>query len=186
MAAASWIPVVSTALGAVIALGGGLLAGARNDRGQRRRDRESDRLKTYVDFALALDTAHAALREVARTPSGDASRRVAASAAVHESGLYGVRERLLMSGSPALVVSGEAAFGRLIDIRNAVRSGVMVSTTELHDVYHPFAQALWRFRIVARVELGQRELSPGDLDREDWSERAGCALCGQISGPPAL
>jgi len=186
MADTSWIPVASTALGAVIALGGGLLTGARNDRSQRRRDRESDRLKTYVDFALALDTAHAALREVARTSSGDADRQAAATAAVHESGLYGARECLLMTGSPALGVGGEAVFGRLIDIRNAVRSGVMVSTVELHDVYHPFAEALWKFRIAARVELGQRKLSPGDLNREDWSEQAGCALCGHVGDPRGL
>jgi hypothetical protein len=186
MANSDWIPVASTALGAVIALGSGLLAGARNDRGQRRRDRESDRLRTYVDFALALDAAHAALREVARTPADDAARRLAASSAVHDSGLYGVRERLLMSASPTLVISGEAAFGRLIDIRNAVRSGVMLSTPEFHDVYHPFAEALWRFRVAVRVELGQNALDPGDLDRESWSERAGCALCGQVSDPRAL
>ena len=57
----NWIPFAGTALGAIIALGGTVLAGVRTDRSQRSRDRESDRLKTYVDFALALDTAHAAL-----------------------------------------------------------------------------------------------------------------------------
>jgi hypothetical protein len=143
--------------------------------------RESDRLKTYVDFALALDTAHAALREVARTSPDDADRHTAASSAVHESGLYGVRERLLMSASPALVTAGEAAFGWLIGIRNAVRSGVILSTPEFHDVYHPFAEALWTFRVTARVELGQNLLNPGDLDRKSWSEREGCALCGQVN-----
>ncbi|MFC6015634.1 hypothetical protein ACFP2T_05440 [Plantactinospora solaniradicis] len=183
MANTNWIPIASTALGAVIALGGALLAGARNDRGQRRRDRESDRLKTYVDFALALDIAHAALREVARIPSDDTERYTAASSAVQQSGLYGVRERLLMSASVALVTDGEAAFVRLIGIRNAVRSGVMLSTPEFHEVYHPFAEALWTFRVSTRVELGQNLLRPGDLDRESWSEREGCALCGKVENP---
>ena len=123
MADNSWIPFAGTALGAVIALGGTVLAGARNDRGQRRRDRETDRIRTYVDFAVALDTAHAALREVARTAADDPGRYVAGSSAVQASGLYGVRERLLMSASRALVTAGETAFGRLIDIRNAVRAG---------------------------------------------------------------
>ncbi|MEU5931125.1 hypothetical protein [Micromonospora sp. NPDC047187] len=177
MADTNWIPFASTALGAVIALGGALLSGARNDRAQRGRDRETDRLNTYIDFTLALDAAHAALRDVARVQPGDADRKTAASYAVHESGLYGVRERLLMSASPALVTAGEAAFGRLIDIRNAVRSGVMLSTREFHDVYHRFAEALWTFRVTARVELGQNLLKPGDLDRETWAEREGCVLC---------
>ncbi|RAO30075.1 hypothetical protein ONO86_05627 [Micromonospora noduli] len=180
MADINWIPFASTALGAVIALAGALLAGVRNDRGQRHRDRESDRLRTYVDFALALDEAHAALREVARTPQDEPVRGVAASAAVHAAGLYGVRERLLMSASPALVTAGESAFDRLIGIRNAVRSGVVLSTRDYHDVYHPFADALWTFRVAARVEVGQNLLNPDDLNRESWSERERCALCGQV------
>lgn len=179
MADNSWIPFAGTALGAVIALGGTVLAGARNDRGQRRRDRETDRIRTYVDFALALDTAHAALREVARTAADDPGRYVAGSSAVQASGLYGVRERLLMSASRALVTAGETAFGRLIDIRNAVRAGAMRSSREMHDVYHPFAEALWSFRVAARVELGQNSLNPGDLDRQSWSEREECPVCGR-------
>src|SRR4051812_9544539 len=106
MADSSWIPLAGAALGAVIALGGTVLAGVRTDRSQRRRDRELDRLRTYVDFALALDAAHAALRKVARTPPEEPGRYEAASSAVHDSGLYGVRERLLMSASPALVTAG--------------------------------------------------------------------------------
>jgi hypothetical protein len=181
MADSSWIPFAGTALGAVIALGGTLLSGVRNDRGQRHRDRESERIKTYVDFALALDAAHAGVREVARTPPEEPGRYHAASSSVQASGLYGVRERLLMSASPALVTAGEAAFGRLIDIRNAIRGGVVLSSREYHDVYHPFAEALWAFRVAVRVELGQDALDPGDLDRESWSERERCALCGQTA-----
>jgi hypothetical protein len=180
MADSSWIPIAGTALGAVIALGGTVLSGVRTDRSQRRRDRESDRLRTYIDFALALDAAHAALREVARIPPEESRRYKAASSAVHTSGLYSVRERLLMSASPALVTAGEMAFGRLIGIRNAVRTGAVLSGREYHDVYHPFAEALWSFRVAARVELGQNRLDPGSLDRESWSERERCAVCGQL------
>ena len=158
-----------------------MLTGTRADRSQRQRDRETDRIRTYVDFALALDTAHAALREVARTPADDPNRYGAGSSAVQASGLYGVRERLLMSASSVMVTAGETAFARLIDIRNAVRAGAMRSSRELHDVYHPFAEALWSFRVAARVELGQNSLNPGDLDRQSWSEREQCPVCG-LSG----
>ncbi|MGA3490390.1 hypothetical protein ACK8GG_20550 [Micromonosporaceae bacterium DT55] len=180
MADTTWIPFASTALGAVIAFGGTVLAGVRNDRSQRRRDRESDRLRTYIDFAVALDEAHAALREVARTPPDEPGRSAAASSAVQASGMYSVRERLLMSASPALVTAGEAAFDRLIGVRNAVRSGVVLSAREYHDAYHPFAEALWMFRVAARVEVGQNRLAPNHLDRESWSERERCARCGQV------
>ncbi|MDG4798303.1 hypothetical protein [Micromonospora sp. WMMD1082] len=179
MAASNWIPIAGTALGAVIALGGTILAGVRNDRGQRRRDRESDRFRTYVDFALALDAAHAGLREVARDRAEDLDRRGAALSAVHASGLYSVRERLLMSASPAVMEAGERAFSRLIDIRDAIRSGAALSSRGYHDAYHPFAEALWTFRVAVRVEIGQSRLDPVDLDRESWSERERCAVCGQ-------
>nr|WP_152332246.1 hypothetical protein [Micromonospora purpureochromogenes] len=182
MADGNWVPLVSTALGAVVALGGTLLAGIRNDRGQRNRDRESDRVRAYVDFALALDTAHANLRAVARSHHA-ADQYAAALSAVHESGLYGVRERLLISATPDLAKAGEAAFARLIGIRNAIRSGVALPTREYHDAYHAFAEALWAFRVAVRTELGQSRLSPEDLNRSSWSEREGCALCGEVGNP---
>jgi hypothetical protein len=176
-----WLPVVATVIGAVTALGATLVADIRRDRSQRTRDRALDRWQTYVDFAMALDAAHAALREVARTASAP-DRRAAAGQAIHESGVYRVRERVLMSASGDLVRAGEAVFLRLIEIRDAVRKGAMVSTPAFHDVYHPFAEALWTFRAAVRTELGEKEITPAALGRPSWSEREDCDLCGR-SGP---
>ncbi|MBM2618751.1 hypothetical protein JIG36_24645 [Actinoplanes sp. LDG1-06] len=176
--ASDWVPIVSAACGAVIALTGSLLTGVRADRSQRSRDRESERLSTYAEFAVALDAAHAALREVARSDPADEDRYTRAVAAVHDSKTYSIRERLLMSGSPELVRSGEEAFLRLVAIRNAVRTGARLSTSEFHDVYHPFAEALWTFRIAVRRELGQESFAPDDLGRVSWSEQETCPRCG--------
>jgi hypothetical protein len=171
-----WLPVAGTGVGAVIALAGTLVASVRTDRSQRRRDRETDRLRSYVDFALALDAAHSTLRDVARTTRGP-DRFAAAVHGVGESGLYGVRERLLMSGSTHLVATAEVAFARLIGIRNVVRAGAALSSPEYHDAYHAFSEALWGFRIAARRELGQSLLTPAEMDRTSWSEREQCPVC---------
>jgi hypothetical protein len=172
-----WVPIVSTASGAVIALAGTLLAGRRADRGQRSRDREAERLSVYAEFAVALDAGHAALREVARTDTTGPERYAAAGTALHESHLYGIRERLLMSATTELVQAGEEAFLRLVAIRDAVRAGAQLSTQEFHDAYHAYAEALWTFRVAVRRELGQDVLAPGDLGRTSWSERDACPYC---------
>ena len=177
MADMSWLPVAGAAVGAVIALAGTLVTSIRADRTQRSRDRESERLKTYIDFAQALETTHGALRVVARSAPDDPDRSSAAGQAVHDSGIYGVRERLLMSGTAELVEAGETAFGRLIGVRDAVRGGAVLSGRAYHDAYHAYAEALWTFRVTARRALGQRPITPGELGRVSWSEREQCPEC---------
>lgn len=177
--ATAWLPIVGTVTGAVIALAGTLAAETRRDRSQRSRDRQLDRWQTYVDFAVALDAAHAAIREVARGGQSGSDRYVAAVQAVHDSGVYRIRERLLMSASAELVKAGETAFLKLIAIRNTVRAGATLATPDYHDTYHPFAEALWTFRIAVRREVGEPVITPSALGRSSWSEREQCPLCGQ-------
>lgn len=172
-----WGTLVSGACGAVIALSGTLLADIRRDGEQRRRDRASERWRCYVDFLLALDAAHSALRDVARGLDDRSELRRAASGAVREAGVYSSRERLLTSGGQRVVKAGELAFARLFAIRDAVRSGATPDELEYHQAYHPFAEALWNLRMAIRVDLGQHTLAPGELDRMSWSEREGCPVC---------
>lgn len=179
MADTSWVPVIGAAVGGAIALAGTVVTTVRTDRTQRRRDRESERLATYVDFALALDQAHGGLREVARSDADGSERAAAAGEAIGKANLYGVRERLLMSGTTELVQAGEAVFHRLIGIRDAVRDGAVPSGPAYHDAYHAFAEAIWTFRIAVRREVSQRPIQPADLGRVSWSEREQCAECGQ-------
>jgi hypothetical protein len=184
MSNSAWIPVVAAAVGAVIALAGTLLGGVRSDRNERRRQLETDRLHAYVELVLALDKAHANLRDVARQGIPDTDRYTAAIQGVDASGLYGTREQLLLSGSPDLVKAAEIAFMRLIEIRNAVRGGAALSDEGYHDAYHAFTEALWGFRMAARGELGQPQLALAELDRVSWSEREQCPVCGQRAPVP--
>ncbi|NLT53490.1 MAG: hypothetical protein GXX79_02745 [Actinomycetales bacterium] len=86
-----WLPLASTGLGAVIALSGSLLATSRTGHDQLDRERKTYRRQTYIEFATALDAAHAALRTMIREPAAPQDRRVRARAAVGDSGLFRVR-----------------------------------------------------------------------------------------------
>ncbi|WP_229075086.1 helix-turn-helix transcriptional regulator [Actinoplanes sp. DH11] len=130
-----------------------------------------------VAFVLALDTAHNALRECARGRH-DGALSEAATFAVHESGLYAQRERMLLSGSPELVAAAEKVFLALVDIRTTIMGGAGLDASEYHAVYHPFAEAMWNFRGAVRAAFGQAPLTPELLMRADWSDRDQCRRYG--------
>ncbi len=80
-------------------------------------------------------------------------------------------------GAPAVVAVGERLFLSLIAIRDAIRTGAGLASAEYHRVYHPFAEALWAFRMAVRVAHGQRPLAPRDLDRSGWRDYERCPAC---------
>ena len=172
-----WAPLVSTAVGAFIALSGTLLADVRRDKQQRNRDRHLDRRQSYLDFTLALDSAHGRLRETARSDDPAADLDTMTAEAVGGAGLYAAREEFLMMASPSVTRAGEAAFARLINMRSVLRSRVGLKSTEYHGAYHDFAEALWEMRMAIREDLGSKPLTPQDLDRKSWSEREDCVFC---------
>jgi hypothetical protein len=171
------LPLIAAVTGAVIALSGTLLADMRRDRRLRDREYEQVRRETYVQFALALTAAHAGLREVGESPLQAVERRTAVNRALQEAGIYGARERLLMTATAPLVAAAEAAFLRLIAIRNAIRGGAQTRSREYHHAYHPFAEALWQFRLAARSDFQQPAFAAQSVDRTSWSERDTCAFC---------
>ena len=179
----SWLSIVATALGATIALAGTLLADGRRLRDQRDRDRRQESWAGAVGFAYALDAAHSALRGVARSAETGDVRYEAAGDAVDQAGLYQARERLLVAAEPGIVIAGEAAFGRLVAIRDAVRAGARLTSIEYHEAYHDFAETLWEFRMLVRTQAGNPALTPDDLSRPDWSERDSCARCRALAHP---
>ncbi|MFB9542678.1 hypothetical protein [Micromonospora sagamiensis] len=172
-----WIPVVGVVCGAVIALATALMVESKHNRALRRQHREAERVRHCLEFALALDAAHSALREVAQGHDDPRDRLRPANRAVHQAGVFAARERLLVSGTVDLVKAGELAYHRLIAVRNAVRSGATLPSREYHLAYHAFAEAVWQLRMAARADLDQAVLAPADLDRRSWSEREGCSAC---------
>jgi hypothetical protein len=175
-----WLPIVATALGATIALMGTLLADRKRQRDQRDRDLRQESRLGAIEFSWALDGAHSALRGVARSDRSDVARFDAASEAVDEAGLFKARERLLVAADEEVVIAGEAAFQRLIAIRNVIREGSRLPSIEYHDAYHRFAEQLWKFRMTVREHAGNHPLAPSALSRSDWSERGSCARCREL------
>jgi hypothetical protein len=171
----SWAPLASALVGAVIALGTTLLADLRRDRSQRARDRLQDRRQQGVAFTVALVEALGALRSVAGSQEDPVARRVAAGEAVAP--VYAVREQLLVTGTAGQVAAGEVAFRALIGVRDAVRAGAARDSADYHDAYHPFAEALWRFRLTVRSDIGEPELTPHELSQPDWTDRDRCDTC---------
>jgi len=173
-----WVSLVSTVVGAVVALSGSLLANRITARDQLTRDRESFRRVVYVDYATALDAAHVALRAVASDVDPDRDQYAQATAAVGQSGLYRTREHLLMFGTSPVAAAAENAFQALIEIRQAVRSGAELKSAEYHAAYHDFADQIWTFRMAVREDLGEPAFSPALMGHVDWSEREECPVCG--------
>ncbi|MEU4569112.1 helix-turn-helix domain-containing protein [Micromonospora sp. NPDC023956] len=137
-------------------------------------------LASGVAFMLALDATHGALRRVADADLSPEDRYDAANRAVHDGALYVAREQLLVSATVPVVAAGEAAFLRLIAIRDAIRTGAVLAGPGYHAAYHPFAESLWTFRMALRQEFGQEPVTPALLDRADWSDRERCADCGAV------
>ncbi|WP_422769000.1 hypothetical protein ACN28C_19660 [Plantactinospora sp. WMMC1484] len=177
-----WIPLVGAICGAVIALAGALAAEVQHNRAERRRHREAERVGYCLDFVVALDSAHSALRAVAQSDE-DASRRLpSANRAVHEANVFAERERLLVAGTLEVVKAGEFAYRRLIGVRNVIRSGATPSSRDYHRAYHEFAEAIWQFRMAVRTDLDHARLEPVDLERRSWSERENCRGCLDLAG----
>ena len=129
------------------------------------------RRKGYLAYVVAIDAAHSRLRDVADPNHASTDPRREASRAVSESRVYEARERLLMSGNPAVLTAGERALAALGNLRKTVGDGVKRSTPEFHDADHEFAGRLWQLRRVIRQDLGAGDLNPSDLDKPSWTPR---------------
>ncbi|MEU7755611.1 hypothetical protein [Micromonospora sp. NPDC049171] len=173
----AWISVIGAVCGAVIALAGAVTVEAQRNRDERRRNRAAARLGYCLDFAVALDSAHSALREIAQDDNAAPDRLRRANRAVQSADVFAARERLLVAGTVELVQAGELAYQRLIAIRNAIRSGAALSSRDYHRAYHAYAEAIWQLRMAARVDLDQARMHPADLRRRSWSERENCQGC---------
>ncbi len=177
MMAVDLIPLLSTVAGAVIAIGGTVIADIMRRRDGRHQYDFAERQRAYTEMVLSLGAGLEGLRGIASSNLTPEERVPAASAAVSKAGVYIAREKLLMTADPTVAQAGESAFEALIGIRQAVRSGAHYRDPEFHDAYHPFAEKMWRFRMSVREDLGAPKLRVGDINRADWDGRADCGVC---------
>jgi hypothetical protein len=148
-------------------------------RDERRRSNSTERRDAYVAYLTALDAAFNALRRLADPNDPPADLASGVDRAFGDAGVYPNRQRVLLAGNPAVVSPAEIALRRLGDLRDAIRDGAKRRTIAYHNIYHPYAEALWRLRLSIRKDLGSAELTPADVDKESWDAQANCEFCRQ-------
>jgi hypothetical protein len=171
------MPLVATAVGAVLALGGAMMGDGLRSRNQRYRDHRTERRQSYLEFVTAADAATGRLRVIADPAEGVTEPAREADRAIGASLVYEAREKLLMSASPAVVRAAERLLDQLGALRQAVAGGAARETVPYHTAYHAYAGALWRLRQSIRADLGNAGLSPEDVGKRDWDTSETCSFC---------
>lgn len=180
-----WSTLLATVAGGTAALLGTVLAHTLRSRDERRRASSIARRDSYVAYLVALDAGYGRLREIADPDDPPENLEVQTRRAAGEAGIYEARERLLLVGNPAVLGPAERVLQRLGAVRQAVRDGAKLHTAAFHDVYHPYAEALWQLRTAIRTDIGAASLAPGDVDKESWDSQAACEFCRSRTAVPS-
>ncbi|CAO5246936.1 CchlQ [Frankia sp. AgKG'84/4] len=172
-----WGTLVATASGAVIAIAGAVLAdhlrGRRDDdRGQLQRRRDA-----YLAFIVAAGVCHTRLRQIAQGGPASGDRDAASRAVLAEAGIYDARERLFLDATATVAGAGQAMFERLRALRQVIATGAELSSAAFHEAYHPYLDAVWRYRAAVRAELEIAELSPVVFGWDNWDGSDRCPQC---------
>ncbi|MFF8828481.1 CchlQ [Streptomyces sp. NPDC015131] len=174
---------MATVSGGTIAISGTVLAEYLRRRHEDDSGVEARRRATYTEFIDAAGVCHARLRQLARSPGAAAAADLDAAgrAALSEAGVYEARERLFIDATPSVAAAGQAMFERLRALQRAVAAGAALSSPAFHDAYHPYIDAVWRYRVAVRAEVEGRSLAPADFGWADWDGRDRCTLCAGTS-----
>lgn len=159
-----WITVVSTALGALIAL----VATMLNERFKWRREQAATHRKlchdTYAEFLSALSDAHERMRgEFPTEHSSPQARAAAVRDVFRAAGCYPLRYQLAIVAGQDVVDGAEAAFRGLRRIRDLLADGYSLDSTEYVTVREAYSGSLRELQHRMRTELdtGQVQLSGG-------------------------
>jgi hypothetical protein len=141
----------------------------------------------YIEFITAAGACHARLRETAKSgpggvdcPDGAGTDLEAATrAALSEASVYEARERLFIDATTAVAGAGQAMFEWLRALQRVVAAGAAQDSRAFHDAYHPYIEAVWKYRVAVRGELEDRSLSPATFGWEEWDGRDRCPSCGR-------
>ncbi|GGX18862.1 hypothetical protein GCM10010353_37560 [Streptomyces chryseus] len=172
-----WGTLVATLGGAVIAISGTVLADQLRTRHEDDRGLGSRRREVYIDFIAAAGSAHTRLRRLAHSSEDTTDLEAASRAALVDASLYEVRERLFIDASAAVAGAGQSMFERLRALRGVVAGGARDTSSAFHDVYHPYLDAVWAYRVAVRDELEGRSLSPAVFGWTAWDGRERCPVC---------
>lgn len=174
-----WGTLVATLGGGLIAIAGTVLADRLRTRQEYRRSLQARRRDVYTEFIAAAGLAHTELRRLAQNGAGATDLEEASRLALTDARVYEVRERLFLDASPRIAGTGQTMFEHLRALRKAVAGGAGISSSEFHDVYHPYLVAVWAYRQAVRDELEGHVLTPTDFGWSAWDGRERCPHCVQ-------
>ncbi|WP_037670158.1 hypothetical protein [Streptomyces griseus] len=152
-----WIALLSTVVGAVIALGSAMLLDRK--RWQRERlDREIQmRRSLYGDYLACLSEARHTCGNVARDPDMDLpTRRTTAREAFGP--CIGLRYQMTITAPARVVEASEKAFRRLRDLRDRVMEGVLATEPVYVEGRLGYDTALAELRAGMREDLAAGSL----------------------------
>ncbi|GAB7032387.1 CchlQ [Streptomyces sp. NPDC021749] len=172
-----WGTLVATVSGGLIAITGTVLADQLKQRHEKARSSAERRRAVYIEFIAAAGVCHARLRKIAQEPEAEADPGAAARAALTDAAIHEVRERLFIDASTAVAGAGQAMFERLRALQRVVAEGGGHSSRAFHDVYHPYLEAVWAYRVAVREELEGRSLAPAVFGWEEWDGTDRCVIC---------
>ncbi|MFB6438273.1 CchlQ [Streptomyces sp. NPDC056411] len=172
-----WGTLVATVSGGLIAISGTVFADRLRHRHETDRNSETRRRAVYIEFIGAAGVCHARLRQIAQDPEAEDDVAVAARGALREAGIHEVRERLFIDASTAVAGAGQVMFERLRAVQRVVAGGARQTSAAFHDVYHPYLDAVWAYRVAVRRELEGGDFAPAAFGWEEWDGRDRCAVC---------
>lgn len=149
----SWIPLLATALGAVIGLGSGLLIDqVRFSRGNTQ-GWLTARRDAYVGYLSCLHDANEGLRAVSLGQySPDLTRTAAARAAFRAAGVTQARELIILLAPGPVIAAAEEAFGSLRTLRDRIGQGEGLA--EYAPALDHYGSCLHALRDAVRHDLG--------------------------------
>ncbi|MEU9503705.1 CchlQ [Streptomyces sp. NPDC048196] len=174
-----WGTLVATVSGGLIAISGTVLADQLKQRHEKARSSAERRRAVYIEFISAAGVCHARLRRIAQEPDAEADPVAAVRAALTDAAIHEVRERLFIDASIAVAGAGQAMFERLRALQRAVAEGARQNSRAFHDVYHPYLEAVWAYRVAVREELEGRPFAPTAFGWEEWDATDRCQVCRQ-------
>ncbi|MFF1477492.1 CchlQ [Streptomyces sp. NPDC058301] len=176
-----WGTLVATLSGGSIAISGTVLADFLRHRREDERGVGARRRAVYLEFITAAEACFARLRHLAQSPGEEPDLDAATRAAVRESGIQEVRERLFIEASTKVAGAGQGMFEHLRALRKAVATGAGPSSPVFHDAYHPYIAAVWAYRVAVREELEGQSLSPAAFGWGRWDGKDRCPVCRQAA-----
>ncbi|MFD0685692.1 hypothetical protein [Actinomadura fibrosa] len=148
----SWIPVLATAMGAVIGLGSALLTEHLRFRREHHQRFAAVRREAYTDYLSALHEANEAMRGVALGEYPDSTPQQAARAAFRAAGVTKAREHIILVAPPAVITAADQAFRSLRTMRDRIGQGEQLA--EYEPVLLAYGEHLHELRDAIRHDLG--------------------------------